>query len=1115
MGVTRAADAYVKIYGSHDKRVHLNENPPKDLPPNNPDYCNVYLLDLPTYHVPSIYALSARAGEAIVRSDANMGQLIVFESEGIIYDMVYDRTSCIDPSDVQENGGGGGGGGGGLTTEHKLNAFKNFKRASSFGDTPTINSFCSKFKKHVIDNKREVSLVPVTTGESCSTLEKLRDHVAVKSRSHLSRLQPEDLITPLSSHHQQQQKPSPLAFRAWLTANGLKEPKYINFEHIFNAVNKNNQYGNNRASDAYMYNAAKIAIDMEGLLLLYGHYLIGKLRNVISDKKATKKIVLFADGKSPVIKNITKVKREEARKSKVKEQQFEAMEEEGNTEMLIKEACGLFDRIIMSIPSTLLIQCVVLDVLRVVLFDQLGISGDHFFFSSTDGSEAEDDIVRLIALAANIDLAVKGDVKTLSKISAPSLSSPERIRKIEITTANYLKRPVTWEKACRESLFNAKHNRVIALSYDSDVLPKWNMLVAHARSGNNNNKRRLDMSPVANNIDSVYFYRSLMERWYNNNSSSKVVPLSDEDSIDYDDESPSNPLKRKTYEHRSGFSSINSSKVCVYDMLQSPLCLTGEDTLLLLLTNGCDYNDALVSSEKTLGQHVSKMREEVAMFKKYACMCPLPPDDDDDDNHRRRRCEKCSKVVEKGFVTIKKFLMENAVDATLKEEFPGACNVAANLFAMIAMSSFNTKMFGSGVTVSKPDEAAREVERIVNHAKMSFFNRYTQGGVPLASCTLEKERDDVFGAIGSIKREVEDRKSILEMYEESGNDIFLSSFDDDPSPDTSMTTTTTTSPLVDESTLMELFNASNAATPSKGSNNTSSATAMTTTEYDDDFINSILFDNDAAEGAPHKPKKLKKSKDNAFSCLPLDWFKGGSAEDHKHPTPSAAAAAAAAAAPEEGDEEDVVVVEPALAGAEESISKLDKAMTTCSSQSADDFFLSLLTNMLKGGKETRGVDDKRTNNETYCSKVMNLLIILYANMAGQQDPTVSRNQYIPVVHVEAVANRAAAAATSSAAAATTTTRSYFVAALNELNIYMYRPELNASSKYKQTKRQRWDKLAEKLASYDREMEACGVAKSMVIKPVYGLSRVRPWSTLALIGARLHLEHLNNGNSSSA
>lgn len=1079
MGVTRAADAYAKIYGHLDKRVHLNENLPKDLPPNNPDYCNVYLLDLPTYHVPSIYALSARAGEAIVRTDSNMGQMIVFESNGVIYDILYDKTSCIDPSDIKNNV---------LTSESEINTFQNFKSMSSLYDSHTIRSFCVKFKKHVIDNKREVSIVPVNTGASCCTLEKLREHAAVNSRNHFSRLQPEDVITSLSSHHQYQQKPSYLAFRNWLTSNGLDEPKYINFEHIFNAVYKNNQYGNNSASDNYMYNSAKTAKDMEGLLLLYGHYLIGKLKNVINDKRANKKIVMFTDGKSPVIKNITKVKREEARKKKLKEQ-HETTEVEGGMEMMIKEACAIFDRVIMSIPSTLLIQCVVLDVLRVVLFDQLNINGDHFFFSSTNGSEAEDDIVRLVAMAANIDLAVKGDVKTLTKISSPSLSNPEKIRKIEIQTDNYLKRTITWEKACRDSLFNAKHNRVIALSYDSDVLPKWNMLISHSQINNKKtSSKRLDMSTVANNIDSIYFYRSLMERW-NTNNVNRTIPLGDEDYIDYDDENPSNPLKRKTFDYyHSNSSSVNKSKVCVYDMLQSPLCLSGEDTLLLLLTNGCDYNDALVSSDKTVGQHVSKIREEVAMFKKYACLCPLV-----DDVAASRRCDRCSKIIEEGFVTIKKFLIENAVDVTLKEEFPEACNVASNLFAMIAMSSFNTKMFGSGLATPKAtnENNSKEVSRIVNYAKIDFFNKHTQGGIPLSSCDLERERCDAFGDIGSIKREAEEKKNILEMYEDCADAIFLP-FDSDMSSSPS-----SVAPLVDETVLMDLFN----TTPSKSNN------VVNTTEYDDDVIKSILFDGDEVEDI-HTPKKMKKNKENAFSCLPLDLFKVSDDTHNKHQPPKEKEKEGG------GGEEDDDNVDPALppVNIDESIKKLDEAMTigTCS-LGLDDFFLSVLSNMI-GCKEIVGFDDKRENNETYCSKVMNLLIILYANMAGQQDPTVSRNQYIPTIHIESTKNRAKTTTDSKRNSVVATTRSYFVAALNELNFYMYRAELNAFSTFKQSKRQKWDKLAEKLTSYDKEMEACGMAKSTAIKPVYGLSRAKPWSTLALIGAKLHLEFVNNGNN---
>ena len=200
---------------------------------------------------------------------------------------------------------------------------------------------------------------------------------------------------------------------------------------------------------------------------------------------------------------------------------------------------------------------------------------------------------------------------------------------------------------------------------------------------------------------------------------------------------------------------------------------------------------------------------------------------------------------------------------------------------------------------------------------------------------------------------------------------------------------------------------------------------------------------------------------------------------------------------------ETTTIVPSSPSPEEIIKKIYSAMmceNTPSHAGTEDYILSVLTATLKSRHKLLGLDEKRINNMTYCGKVMNLLVILYLNMCGQQDPTISDCQYIPVIHNELVCKRTQM----------DTTIRYFVAAMNEISFYMYRPELKETFKYSQTRRLGWNAMTEKLMGFDNEMRACGVTtpcgNGFFIMPVYGLKRVKPWSTLSLLGARLYYKH---------
>lgn len=1120
MGVQRAASAYSVIYGPDDRRVHRNNNPPSPSPAaadNNTSTLtnnNVCLIDLPTYHVPTLCSVSSRAAAAVMNSDGKLGQMVVFSVSGIIYDIMFDENCCISPDDVCP---------GNILYEEDLKYLKNYKRSTSFHNDTCINSFCGKFKSNVLTKRNaDVTLIPVTAGASFDTPQKLRDFAATSKAQRNQR--PIDL-RPMPQHGSQSGTSSSYtAFRNWLGMNNVPEATFINFEHVYNAVWKNNAYANTPGNETYMYNCAKMAHEMEGFLLLYGVSVINKLKQLSIDKRKNNKFVLFTDGKPPVIKNYTKTKRDEARKNRLKNKigssgdflmtgEQEDREEGMTPEMLHRKMAVLFERVSMSIPACLL-QCVLLDVLRIPFFNQMKVN-DQLFFVSSVGSEAEDDIVRITAFAANIDTGVRGDVKTLIKLKKPEEDSrPEKIRKIDLVTNSFLREELTWKDACVKTLINSPCTSIAIFSYDSDVLPKWNMMVKHSFDTRNDDYGcREMMKKSAENIESIYFYRSLMDKRTNNNDNmvlggSRYYGGSDDDEGGGGTFN-NNPLKRK-----SGIAAaVNNKKVSIYDLTQSPVMHSVESTLLLMLINGCDYVDALVSSDKTVSRYDIKIREEVAIFERFACVCrPL----EEEEEEGFCKCHRCDKYIVPNFNIIKRFLLKYNVSNIFRDNYPVACNSAANVLAMLSLSCFNQKIFGS-VAASRHNNS--ELSTHIMTAKHGFFSEYTQGGIPLCDSTathpqIESERMEMFRDLGSIKRSKQIKDDIAAYIEDmdggSVDDIFAMIDTEDAKEDDRILS------LVDTTT--------NAAATSSTSTSSSSSTAhaaaeaIDTTRRDDCPSLAICFDRkqkkregnssdddeeeDIIEAILAKSKR-RLNKDDVFEADTTT----------KDNTPSldslVFSPGQSPAEPKDFIDETTITtaVFPPSPSPEKIIKKIDSAMmceNTPSHAGTEDFILSLLTAALKAKVKVLGLDDKRTHNMTYCGKVMDLLIILYLNMCGQQDPTVSHYQYIPVIHSELVSQAASIGPLRG------TTRSYFVAAMNELSFYMYRPELKETSKYSQTRRQRWKAMTEKLMGFDNEMRACGIRtpcdNGSFIRPVYGLVRVKPWSALALLGARMYFKH---------
>lgn len=1093
MGVQRAASAYSVIYGPHDRRVH--RNPPSLSPAaaeNNISTMtdNVCLIDLPTYHVPTLFSVSSRAAAAVVNSDGKLGQMVVFSVSGIIYDIMFDENCCILPDDVCPDN---------ILKEEDLERLRNYKTYTSPHNVTCINSFCSKFKSIVLSKKNaKVILIPVTAGASFNTLQKLRDF-AVTSKAQRNQ-RPIDLRSMPQQGSQSGTSSSYTVFRNWLSMNNVPEATFINFEHVYNAVWKNNAYAKTPGNETYMYNCAKMAHDMEGFLLLYGVSVINKLKQLSIDKRKNNKFVLFTDGKPPEIKNYAKTRRNDARKNRLKNKIGSSTnyimpgEEDGGEEMLYREMTVLFERVSLSIPLNLLL-CVLLDVLRIPFCNQLMIN-DHLFFAMSDGSEAEDDIVRFTAFAANIDTGVRGDVKTLIKLKKPEEDSgPEKIRKTDLMTNTFLREELTWKDACIKTLINSPCTSIAIFSYDSDVLPKWNMMVKHSYDNRDDaNGCYKIMKKSAENIESIIFYRSLTNKWINNNNDNMVLGSSRYYSGSDGDENGEGKFQRKS----------GNKKVSMYDLTQSPVMHSVESTLLLMLINGCDYVDALVTSDKTVGRYDIKIREEVTMFERFACLCYTF---EEKQEGVFCKCHRCDKYIVPNFNIIKRFLLDHNVHSTYKNNFPAACNSAANVFAMLSLSCFNQNIFGSAAS---PKQNNSELSAHILAARHGFFSEYTQGGIPLCDSTdihpqIENERMQMFRDLGSIKRSRQIKDVSASCMDGGGMDDILAMIDmGDVKEDDNILT------FVDTKT--NAIEASSANTSSSSIKAHVATEAIGITRQDDCPSLAILFDSkqkkregnsleedDIIEAIMSKSKK-KLKKETEANTVTEDYTSSlDSLVFYPDKSP---------AEPKDFTDEAIITTVGHQPSSEEIIKKIDSAMMcqdTPSHAGTEDYILSLLTAALKARVTVPGLDDKRTGNMTYCRKVMDLLIILYLNMCGQQDPTVSRYQYIPVIHHELISHAA-----TSVGSPTGTTRSYFVAAMTELSFYMYRPELKETSKYPQTRRQRWGPLREKLMGFDNEMGACGITTPCVngsfIQPVYGLMRVRPWSALSLLGARLYFEH---------
>nr|BDT63141.1 MAG: wsv139-like protein [Sicyonia whispovirus] len=504
----------------------------------------------------------------------------------------------------------------------------------------------------------------------------------------------------------------------WLSSHDFPEqPVFMTNRFLYNKIYRLRP----KMALVNKFRNAYYASKMEGLLLLYAINMVKSITSLLSKSKVRcgRHIMFFVDNQTPAIKLATRDKRkvvqessemrkrrrlEEARNGNVTRDQQEEL-----ADSLLIISC---ERLLMGVPTSLT-QCALFDVMGHVLAKKT--NAKSILLSQAYFSEGEDEIVRLASYLLNLETPPK------------HFQLAEKKTMLQYNTLQGDTSQSSWAAVVRAADDHVAKNRTLAVnifSHDSDVLAKWNLMVAHHSAVRRlcEDSRTLSGAPGGSEqplpsrhplrLLGMYFYRSLtgnrgggLRQW-------------------------------------RGCSSPGGT---LYDLSQSPLLLTPENTLLVMLANGSDYNSSLVSQSS----RDVLLRTEAVMFESTCCTCvsgwrvyldAVMEESRQGDarefgdvslkNVARAPCGGCGKPVVLPFWTAKFYFAAQAVEflrdpgsifsppapeSVTSASDPDkvelhralAVNAAANVMAYMALGSFNQKVFGSMTCANKMIEVIR------------------------------------------------------------------------------------------------------------------------------------------------------------------------------------------------------------------------------------------------------------------------------------------------------------------------------------------------------------------------------------------------------------------------
>nr|BDT62700.1 MAG: wsv139-like protein [Metapenaeus ensis nimavirus]GBG35452.1 wsv139-like protein [Metapenaeus ensis nimavirus] len=1056
------------------------------------------MVDLPTFSVAAAMTLGKDVASKMMyspgRDNKNMGQMVIFylKKDNSIVDTLHDKNNVLTEADIT-----------GMSDTINLSA--------SMTDLKFFDEFRAMLKRVDADSIG-IKRVPITIPHSLMEVERLVDPPLRKL-----------MMTPPSITLQGMDYNT---LDQWLSLHSVLKPRsFLTNDQIINS-----EIVKNARADI-VFKSVFYASELEGLILLYGHRLLSVIKRVLQSPNISGRYVMFfVDGHPPAIKKITRLKRKrvqamtEVRKKKMTE----------DPKNILIHLC---ERMILSIPTHLTTH-VITNVIRIPLMRK--ICAKNLYLSLSFYSEAEDDIVRMVSCLLDLE----------TPTNHFSLSKKKRVTEYGVCKYNKNQKNALWSDVI--STIRAHTNRgkqrvsVNLFSRDSDVLAKWNLIVAHHHQVCN----YIGRSPIDPDIrlEKCRFYRS------------KVAPAPKRDSL--------GGVTQKRHPVPD----------TIYDLSESPVYLSPESTIMIMLMKGSDYNTPLVSDST----YDYKIRSEFSMFERLTCTCisgwatylksvpatraktPYHLGNVSLDNLSSAPCESCGKYLVLPFWSAKFFFAAQAsefMDDAQHICFPPktihkdgdkyhlhksmAINTAANVMAGLTMGNFNQRVFGGIINLNKM------IEKVIIHSGGDGDGNWDD-------FDKEKEKSDleiVFSGIDWNRNRNRKRKR-------NGNANCL----DEPSPKYARDTRPVSDRLstaVYKSIQAFFHNHTEGGIPLHDGDNTqqtflavkqrlfgnvfpTAATTITKSDFDCFAIDDLSYgespkltvDEKNSKGVPSEQEFNKNDEDwlekaeRVFNSSSLLCERSSLQE-------MAPLSVSQAFTPPQAMFRSLSPINTSTV-ATETISphseaewlllaqEFERSLSPLSLWTTENSILTRLSGILidKTGATIKGVDDPRVMNIPYSIKTMNLLIILYLNMCGLEDARIvgEIGQLMPQLHVEYCSSLEKEETDSGETRRYNTDRINFMSAALEFTYLNYMSEIRPSSPIKQKKRQNWKAIEKKLIALENLTRDCTLnCKSLRERlkerverldenvfvpregfmPVMGIAISRPWSVLTLWSSFLY------------
>ena len=693
MGITEALEVYKHAYGDSERVMTAVTQETKHE--DQIDQVSIDIVDLLTLSIPCGRQLAHRMASWMAsRPGQPMGQMVVFYNaiSNVIYELFYDSKSVVTTFDLMQA----------AQPQDRWTGMYFRKNNATLETQGVLNAVCKRVSTLAkTDPPLTAALVPVNIPKDKRGLERIVD-----------------LVTNVNCSPSDREPPN----TEWLKKLGINEGEFITFAHLHH-----NREDGAVASANVRFKCASLVQELEGLVLLYAWNVAQRVDNaLVKHAQGRRCLIMVTDGPAPPIKELTR-----KRRALVKNKQIV-----NKTDTFFP----LCEKLFLKLPKKLMLTALY-DVIRIPL--AVTTRSNTLYELHTNLVEAEDEMVKLTCMLTGVitpaALSDAYDLKTIHLLDAQALMSAKSREKTLVS--DFFKKNISWSDLGKrlQSSFKAMDGvspYINLYSSDSDVLGKWNLTIDHHRfllccDG-------LPITPLANGHVSprgVFFYRN---RIVSRNASTALV------------EEKADPIAISRWKA----STMKAGQIR-YNLLQSPLFFLSENTMLIMLTRGSDYNDPIVSLSNKSNMGV-EIREEAALFFRTTCICeggwgPFLRESHSlstlekiglvcDTNVAKEPCPKCHKPVIMPFWATKAWYTAISSDVlTNNVHVRRAVGCAANVMAALTLGSFNKAVYG---LVSSP--IGYGGDQMFSSIREEFYAKNTRGGIPVSDAELKNERRRLF-----------------------------------------------------------------------------------------------------------------------------------------------------------------------------------------------------------------------------------------------------------------------------------------------------------------------------------------------------------------------------------